>query len=196
MPSKVISLLALILLALCLMSGGCYSEAPEQKLKAWKDLIKLAPEDKTDTKEKNNRESPNPTGDKVQTIKVKLYFAQDGIEELVMEEREISKEEGIARSTIQELLQGPDNPALQGVFPVGCKLRDINIKPDGTLILDFSSELNHLKNRAEEKQMIDAVGRTMAQFTSVKRLVFLIEGQGIDIIKGEVDYTLPIKIYR
>ena len=39
-----------------------------------------------------------------------------------MERREIIKTEGIARSTLQELLKGPDNPAYQNVFPEGTRL--------------------------------------------------------------------------
>ena len=194
MTSKVVSILAVILLVLCLLSGGCSSVAPEQNLKAWKDLIKLAPEDKSKTEVKKNPEELIPTQEKGESINIKLYFAQADKEELVMERREITRTEGIARSTLQELLKGPDNPAYQNVFPEGTRLLDINLKPDGTCILDFSSELRRLENEVEEKQMLDAVCQTLAQFPAVKQLVFMIDGREIDIIKGEVDFTSPIKV--
>ncbi|WP_061214144.1 GerMN domain-containing protein [Syntrophomonas wolfei] len=194
MTSKVISILAVILLVLCLLSGGCSSIAPEQNLKAWKDLIKLAPEDNTKKEVKKNPEELIPAREKSESISIKLYFAQADKEELVMERREITRTEGIARSTMQELLKGSDNPAYRNVFPEGTRLLDINLKPDGTCILDFSSELRRLENGTEEKQMIDAVCQTLAQFPAVKQLVFMIDGREIDIIKGEVDFSSPIKV--
>ena len=60
--------------------------------------------------------------------------------------------------------------------------------------MDFSSELRRLENGIEEKQMLDAVCQTLAQFPAVKQLVFMIDGREIDIIKGEVDFTSPIKV--
>ena len=76
-----------------------------------------------------------------ETKAVILYFTDQEGEQLIAEERQISKVEGIARATVEALLAGPENGDLQSALPEGTQLMDINIKEDGLAVI-------HLQRRA------------------------------------------------
>ncbi len=114
MTKKFVIALAIVVLAICLISGGCL--APPEKsgaLPSWKDLIKMAPELEpskvTGDKESKsqNPSGPAKTGEaRLESTDVELYFlAADG-QSLVLEKRSIEKTEGIARRTLEELIKG------------------------------------------------------------------------------------------
>lgn len=195
MTNKLISILAIVVLAICLMSGGCSSTEENRNLKAWKDLIKLVPEEKAGgTKETKTSEALPKTEAISEKIEIELYFTGADYKELVAENRKIEKAEGIARSTVEELIKGPAVPEHVAVFPEGTRLLDINLKPDGTCILDFSVEVQKVENSDQEKMLVDSVSSTLAQFPTMKRAVFMIEGENIRTIKGAVDLSSPLEI--
>jgi len=194
MRNTVITVLALVLLAVCLLSGGC-SKANQEKIKEWQDLIKI-PVDKESTAqkeqlpEKNNVKDPAVTQEK---IEIQLYFADSQGKKLVMEERDIAKAEGIARRTMEELLKGPANVESVQVIPDGTRLLDINVKPDGLCIVDLSSEARGVMNEEQEKLMIYAVANTLSQFPTIKEVSFMIDGQKVDQIAGYMNLSSPVE---
>lgn len=194
MRNTVITVLALVLLAVCLLSGGC-SKANQEKIKEWQDLIKI-PVDKESTAqkeqlpEKNNVKDPAVTQEK---IEIQLYFADSQGKKLVMEERDIAKAEGIARRTMEELLKGPANVESVQVIPDGTRLLDINVKPDGLCIVDLSSEARGVMNEEQEKLMIYAVANTLSQFPTIKEVSFMIDGQKVDQIAGYMNLSSPVQ---
>ncbi|MEN6350500.1 MAG: GerMN domain-containing protein [Syntrophomonas sp.] len=200
MSKKIICILAVIILGICLVSGGCDTATGTRNLnRAWKDLIKLVPEkeqaagSKVQEKESVKVQAPSQETPSGETSRVKLYFAINGEKKLGVEERTIAKTEGIARSTIQELIKGPESQEFSAVFPPGSKLRDINIKEDGTCVIDLSPEVEGLASNDQEKLMIYAVANTLGQFPTVKEVSFLIDGQKVDAVKGGVDLSSPVK---
>lgn len=127
-----------------------------------------------------------------ETTTVTLWFSGPQGQYLVKEERVIPKVEGIARATINELIQGPHPESnLLPTIPLGTILRDINIKEDGLCIVDFSSELidNHLGGSAAEQLTVHSIVNTLTQFPTVDRVQFLVEGQYVDTIAGHVDIS-------
>ncbi|MFA5536388.1 MAG: GerMN domain-containing protein [Bacillota bacterium] len=121
---------------------------------------------------------------------VVLYFADGYGQSLVAEHRLIPKEEGIARATINELLAGPD--LISGFLPTvpyGTVLKDINVKDDGLIIVDFSKELveNHVGGDLGEALTVFSIVNTLAQFPTVDRVQFLVEGQLVETIAGSVN---------
>jgi germination protein M len=198
MSKKAISILAIILLAICLISGGC-SSPPDKRvdIKNWKDLLSLAPEKAatpsptgpgTEVKPKDNSEV---TGKEL--IEVKLYFISPDGKNLVLEERNIARTESIARSTVKELIKGPAQEENLPAIPEGTRLRDINLKPDGLCIVDLSGEARHNASAAQEKLMVYAIANTLGQFATVKNISFMLDGQKIDTISGFVDVSSSIK---
>lgn len=125
---------------------------------------------------------PEQPAKAVETTKVVLYFADAGGQFLVSEEREIPKVVGIARSTIEHLIMGPKpGSALLPTIPFGTQLKDINVKPDGLAIVDFSKELvaNHIGGRAAQELTIYSIVNTLTQFPGVDRVQFRVEGQNV-----------------
>ncbi|MHB8170344.1 MAG: GerMN domain-containing protein [Thermincolia bacterium] len=144
--------------------------------------------------EPNNQVNPKPStiGEKVNIV---LYFSNQGEENLVKENRSIPKVPGLARASIQELLKGPQSSKLKNPIPKGTRLRDINIKPDGLAIVDFSREFkaNHPGGSGGEMLTIYAVINTLTQFQSVNKVQILVEGEVLESLVGHVDISKPLQ---
>lgn len=131
-------------------------------------------------------------GDK---ITVKLWFGDSQGQKLIVEERQISKVEGIGRATINELIKGPSvDSDLLPVIPVGTVLKDINVKSDGLIIVDFSKELidNHIGGTTSEALTVYSIVNTLTQFPTVDRVQFLVEGQYVETLTGHMDLSQAI----
>lgn len=205
MTKKFICALAIVVLAICLLSGGC--STANDTLKAWKELIKISPQ--KDSAQKDNQEvglsiekllksqtkSDNKDNSvkKSETVQVKLYFVGPDGKKLVMEKRTIPKVEGIARRTIEELIKGPKKAENLSVFPEGTKLLDINIKPDGLCVIDLNSRARQVDNQQQEEFMIYAIANTLGQFPTVSGVDFMINGERVDSIGQFVNLSQPIE---
>lgn len=199
MTQRFIIITAVLILAVCLISGGCKPlEEQSSSIKSWRDLVNLLPEPEGQSQEELPDSVPtvepvtNPEIN-METIEVMLYFGgQDGLS-LVKEPRVIPKEEGIARSTINELIKGPNTPEYLNVFPEGTRLRDINVKPDGLCIIDLSHEACQVSNQQQEEMMVMAIVNTVGQFPTVKEVTFMIDGEPVQKIGGFLDLSQPVK---
>lgn len=198
MTQRFLVVIAVLVLAVCLISGGCQPANEQKDIKSWRDLVNLLPEP-----EKESQEEPLdavPTVEPLpktelnqETVEVMLYFGgQDGLL-LVQESRIIPKEEGIARSTVNELIKGPDTPEYLSVVPEGTRLLDINVKPEGLCIINLSSEACQVTNQQQEEMMIMAIVNTVGQFPTVKEVTFMIEGELVQKIGGFMDLSQPVK---
>lgn len=195
MRNTMIAILALVLLSICILSGGC-SKTNQAKIKEWQDLIKI-PVDKekaakTEKSEQAEIKQPSKTSSK-ENMPIQLYFADAKGKKLVVEEREIAKVEGIARKSMEELLKGPANVEAIKVIPDGTRLLDINIKPDGLCIVNLSSEARGVMNEDQEKLMVYAIANTLGQFPSIKEVSFMIDGQNVNSIGGYMELSVPVK---
>ncbi len=191
MANKIIIGIAVVILAVCLISGGCSFTENNNNIKAWKDLLKLG-EKESDNNAGSSGLSGNSAAFK-ETIDIDLYFAGPNGTGLAVEKRTINKTEGIARSTIEELIKGPEIPVYSAVFPEGTRLIDINIKPNGLCIVNFSSEVRHTDNAYQEEILIYAVANTLGQFPTVKGVSFMVDGEMVDTLGGYVDVSSPVR---
>ena len=196
MTQRFLVIIAVLVLAICLISGGCGSNS-EQHIKRWRDLVYLLPETKQENQEATldmiPTVEPLPEAEPDQeTIEVVLYFGRgDGLS-LVEEMRSIPKEEGIARRTINELMKGPDTPEYLSIVPEGTRLLDINLKPDGLCIINLSREACQVTSREQEEMMVMAIANTVGQFPAVKEVTFMIEGEFVQEIGGFIDLSQPV----
>lgn len=134
-----------------------------------------------------NLEEPVIVSPPAETKDVLLYFASADGKNLVEVEREIAKVEGVARATLNALLEGPDfQSGLLPSVPVGTRLLDINVKEDGLCIVDFSSDIiaNMSGGADGEKLAVYAITNTLCQFPTVDRVEFRVEGQKMDSLLG------------
>lgn len=118
-----------------------------------------------------------------ETRQVVLYFASaDGT--LEEEDREIPKEDGIARATMDQLIQGPREEDLSATLPADTELLDINIS-GGLCTVDFSEHLmNGLNSSEHQLTALYSIVNTLTQFDSVERVQVLVEGQQLGEISG------------
>lgn len=132
-------------------------------------------------------------GTPVQEIAVTLYFADASGEKLVKTEKRIPKVEGMARATIESLLEGPDaNSGLVSAIPEGTQLLDINVKQEEKkCIVDFSQELrNQLGSGSNSEQLaVYSIANTLCQFDSIEEVEFRIEGQTVATLAGDVNLS-------
>lgn len=202
MLNRNIALLSLCLAIFIILNLSACSSDIEEDMSAWKDLLKISQKENNEDKIENannqeeviNEKEPKPL--LKENIDVDLYFQSTQNGKLTAERRSIEKEEGIGRKTLNELFKGPQTSENQAVAPKGTSLLDINVKEDGTCVVDLSSEARNLQGKEEEEIMIYAIANTLGQFTSVKRVEFMINGEKVDYIGYmnikdgiEADYT-------
>ncbi len=163
-----------------------------------------------ETAEPNTLEVPDPDditieetyepvqtiGQPVQEMTVSLYFADAGRNQLVKTEKRIPKVEGMARATVETLLEGPDAASgLVAAVPTGTQLLDINVKADEKrCIVDFSQELrNQLASGSNSEQLaIYSIANTLCQFDTIQEVEFRIEGQTVTTLAGSSDLTQAV----
>lgn len=192
MSRKIIVALAAFVLAVCLLSGGCKSDT--QKLTEvgdWKNFFKINPDDsKKEVKPEAGIEKDEAPA---ATITVALYYPDASGERLVAEKRSIKKVEGIARATLEELLKGPTQAEHLNVFPEKTRLLDINVKEDGSCIVDLSQEAENAASKEQERLMVYSIVNTLSAFPSVKEVHFRVEGEDVETLAGCFNFGPAVK---
>ncbi|MGI5912838.1 MAG: GerMN domain-containing protein [Syntrophomonadaceae bacterium] len=196
MNKRAKSIFVIISLIICLI-GGCSSFSEKGvDIRDWRELLSLAP-DKSSTSELDDTlDNENSQGDLKpgqELIEVKLYFVGPDGNSLVAEKRTIVKTQSMARRTLEELIKGPIKEENLPAIPEGTRLRDINLKPDGLCIVDLSSEARHTGSAQQEKLMVYAIANTLGQFSTVKDVQFMIDGEMVEAIAGYLDLSDCIK---
>lgn len=169
--------ITLLVALLLLMIGGCSGEKfKETVLTPWDKWVKTpvtAPGDDTGTPQDIDTDIPT---DQQETIPVAIYYLKDG--SLSRQITEVPKVEGIARRTLEEMFNKPVPTGFKSAFPSGIRLNDINLKPDGTCIVDLGSEILQLKG-AGKKTAIAALTSTLGQYPTIKQVVILVNGEEV-----------------
>ncbi len=190
------------LIIIALLLGGC---SWIDQLQAWKnsntdDNTSNDSQSQTNIDEplvKNDNQTtdentPTTIGD---TVEVTLYFSNADGTGLVAEKREIPKQEGLARATISNLIDGPQNAELLPTLPAATILEDINIS-DGLCTVDFSGELrDNLGGGVMAEQLaVYSIVKTLSQFASVDSVRILIDGQAVESLAGHIDTSDAIAV--
>ncbi|MBR4944270.1 MAG: GerMN domain-containing protein [Peptococcaceae bacterium] len=130
-------------------------------------------------------------GAPVQEITVSLYFADAERKHLVKTEKRIPKVDGMARATVETLLEGPDEASgLVAAVPEGTQLLDINVKPaEKRCIVDFSQELHSQIADGNEQLAVYSIANTLCQFATIDTVEFRIEGQTVASLGGDFDLS-------
>jgi len=204
----------MVLLAALLVTGaaGCNraSETLSQLKQDFKQDVAWNVAEEDGDQQANQLEVPDPNditieetyepvqtiGEAVQEITVSLYFADADRQKLVKTEKQIPKVEGMARATVETLLEGPaPDSGLVSAVPSGTQLLDINVKPEEkTCIVDFSQELrNQLASSGNSEELaIYSIANTLCQFATIEEVEFRIEGQTITTLAGGTDLSKAV----
>ena len=143
---------------------------------------------KTETPAEKAAEKPAP----VQTSTAKLYFIYiDGNGKISRKlvERKIVKNDSPLTNNLVLLFAGPDQSekkkGYQSLIPEGTKLKGISIK-DGVATLNLSEEFEYNMYGAEGQQnSLAQIVYTATEFSTVKSVRFLIEGEKKDYLGSE-----------
>lgn len=190
---KLVCLGALIMLIVC-FTAGCWQNE-NNRLKSWEEWVKIPlTGDKKEPSPSATLKKGTTTIDELASkrITVKLYFARRDGKGFETEKRDIVKQEGIARKTVEALLAGPQNSNLRSVLPAGTRLLDINIRPDGLCIVNFNRQITEVSRGGQETMAVYSVVNTLCQFPSVKKVSFMVEGAPVDTLAGDVDLSRPV----
>lgn len=124
---------------------------------------------------------------------VSLFFVNETDNELAVETRSVVNQIGLAKTTMDELLNGPVSTSLASYIPEGTEVQSINIQDNGLCTVDFSEELQNAElNSTEEKYVIESIVNTLCQFDSVNSVQIRINGNVVDSIAGHWDISKPL----
>ncbi|HEY7702323.1 MAG TPA: GerMN domain-containing protein, partial [Candidatus Limnocylindrales bacterium] len=126
-----------------------------------------------------------------ETMVVRAYYVLDGaagVEGLVPTLRVVPKSAGVARAAMTALLDASepiaDYSQLSTAIPAGTALRGITIK-DGVATVDLSSGFESGGGSASGQYRLGQVVYTLTQFSSVRAVLFQVEGRTVTTFGSE-----------
>lgn len=131
----------------------------------------------------------------VPQLKEVLVYFPDARGQLIAEQRQVDKNQGIGKGALLELLKGPKQHGLYPAVPAGTKLLGLKIQPDGLAVVDFSRDLkaNFKGGSQQEITTLWSIVNTLGQFPTVKKVQILVEGQIIETLGGHVEINQPLE---
>lgn len=146
------------------------------------DLVKKG--DKLDNPDKN-KESASTAAKAEETTPRELYLL-DANGRVSPQVVQLPKTQSLAKQALQYLVKdGPVSDILpngfQAVIPSGTTIHGVNLKDDGTLVVNFSKDfLNYKAN--QEKNILQAITWTVTQFDTVKSVQLQIDGKNKSVM--------------
>jgi spore germination protein GerM len=136
--------------------------------------------------------TPSPASSPAGTTIVRAYFVlggQPGSAGLVPVLREVPKTAQVATAAMDALLDGPaaDEAAertITSAVPAGTRLLGISIK-NGLATVDLSTEFDSGGGSASMHDRLAQVVYTLTQFSTVKSVLFQVEGQTVTVFGSE-----------
>ncbi len=135
--------------------------------------------------------SPNTTEFAI----LKLYFANEEKNDLIVEDRvvEVIANQAKELTILEQLIVGPEDAGNVATMPEGTKILDVTITGDAVCYVNLSQEFvaNHSGNSSEELLTVYAIVNSLAELDGVEKVQFLVEGEKMDVYKGDVDFSTP-----
>ena len=126
--------------------------------------------------------STNPAA----TLTVSVYLLRDGL--LGVGHRSIPKTTAVARASLEELLAGPTDTeraaGLSSAVQAGTKVRSLNLSGT-TITVDLTREFETGGGSTSTIGRLAQVTFTLTQFTTVKSVVFKVEGKTVTTFGSE-----------
>ena len=135
--------------------------------------------------------TPSPTATPSETMIVRAYFVlggEPGVEGLVPTLRDVPKSVAVATAAMHALLDGVPGgsryAAISTAIPAGTELLGLTIK-NGVATVDLSTEFDSGGGSASMQYRLAQVVYTLTQFSTVKSVVFQIDGQTVTVFGSE-----------
>ena len=171
------------LISLVFMIAGCDSSAPGSQ------PTPAAP----DSKIAEPLQSAGSTAEPERTMQLVVYHATKDAMYLVPETHKVPVNSRPARTAMELLQGGPQNPELVGVMPAGTKIRNLTIK-EHIAYVDFNDNLikRNGGGSASEILLVGAIVNTLTQFPDIQQVQILVNGKKIETISGHMDTSEPL----
>lgn len=179
-----------LLLLILLLQAGCQWQDMQTRIQSMKESLNTDQKNETEMLvEDVMKDAPL---DQAEKTTVQLYFPTKSGGGLGIEERSIDRVDGIGRAAVTELLKGPKSDKMVSPFPTGVQLLDINIRPDGQCFVNFNARIQDIDGAAREKNAVYSIVDTLSQFPTVDEVNFLVEGEKVDSLAGNIDLSVPV----
>jgi len=125
---------------------------------------------------------------------ITLYFAKDTSTDayLVPELRTVRRQSDMPKIAMEELIKGPSDKSLIGLFPKDTKINSVNVQ-DFIAYPDFSREITRLSVGGEGEALILAsIANTLIKFPGIEKVQILIDGKKAETLAGHYDISKPI----
>jgi germination protein M len=133
--------------------------------------------------------------EKQETEQVTLYFKDADNSCLVPVTKDVPKVTGIAKTTLDALLQGEAEGEYISALPEGAEVNELNIKPDGTCVVDLNKKATQIAENApkEEALAVYAIVNTLTEFSTVQKVQILVDGQINKTFAGHIPVDVPLQ---
>ena len=131
------------------------------------------------------------------TYPVTLLFGSTDGQGLIREERKATKRDTLLdqiREVIEQLIEGPYS-VLVRTIPDETKLNTVYLLSDGTLVVDFSREIQTLHTGGTTGEILTVysiVNTLTMNFKQVERVQILVDGEGVETLVGHLDLEQPL----
>lgn len=181
-----------LLVVLLVLSSGCgqkpQSSSSNKENNAGSNIQTPAAATPQAEETKPQNEPANPDR---KSIKIEAYYTDDQMLELKKEEQEIAYQE--EKDKYLEALKALQNSSKQELFPLWGKaiFKSASLK-DGQLTVDLELPDEARLGAGGEALALDALKKTLFQFSEVKTIELLVDGQKIDTLMGHVEIEQPL----
>lgn len=129
-----------------------------------------------------------------ESTRVTLYFKDKEGQYLVQEQQDVPRVTGIGRAAMEALCRGPVGKDLQPSLPEGAQVRDINVKPDGTCVVDLNQAAEKVPGQdpKAEALAVTAVVNTLTEFPTIQKVQILVDGQVKQTFAGHFPVDIPL----
>ncbi|HHV33975.1 MAG TPA: GerMN domain-containing protein [Syntrophomonadaceae bacterium] len=132
--------------------------------------------------------------DEKEVAEVTLYLKNQENRCLVPVTQDVPKVTGIARATLDALLQGEAEGDLKPALPEEAEVKDLNIKTDGTCVVDLNREATKIPgdDPKDEALAVYSIVNTLTEFPTVQKVQILVEGQISKTFAGHIPVDAPL----
>lgn len=132
--------------------------------------------------------------DSLLSTELTLYFASADGMSTVAEKRQVyySRNVGIEKLVIDQLLKGPDSDSLLSAISTGTKLNSVTVSENGVCIVNFDAAFETTVTNVTENVTIYSIVNSLTELDNVKQVQILVNGDTPHISNVDVDLSSPI----
>ena len=92
------------------------------------------------------------------------------------------------------MFESKEEGNLKSPLPVAAKVKDLNIKPDGTCVVDLNLDATKVPedDPKEEALAVYSIVNTLTEFSTVQKVQIIVEGQVNKTFSGHIPVDLPL----